>query len=299
MPSPRSASVTLRSPSTSTKHPPSTPSFLGRSKFSSRARPSGSCGTAIVVPTPSCVVADYGVVLFRAHKEVLSFASPFSQAGLNGNWTETGRPLSMSSVITISQPPIVPGDKIYPNVPTAMTFAHVDPGLDPDELNIKVSESSGPKSSSRPPQLSGPERTTRRPMGPWQNHAAHATRPREWKAWKCFRGLRSVFSISSLIAVCFYNNTSVHIFPMASIHQFVRTLRTLIFWLFLVRVYVCAFLAMSIHIFPFLYISLMDALLHCRPNSCDRIHTNLAADAPKWNHDHHVEVHIRPKPWRK
>jgi hypothetical protein len=80
-------------------------------------------------------------VFLRAHKEVLWFASPFFQAALSGNWAETGRPLSMSSVITISQPPIVPGDKIHPDAPTAMTFAPMDPDLDPDELDIEVSES--------------------------------------------------------------------------------------------------------------------------------------------------------------
>ena len=83
--------------------------------------------------------------LLRAHKEVLWFASPFFQAALSGNWAETGRPLSMSSVITISQPPVVPGDKIHPDAPTAMTFAPVDPDLDPDELDIDLSESSEPE----------------------------------------------------------------------------------------------------------------------------------------------------------
>ena len=83
--------------------------------------------------------------LLRAHKEVLWFSSPFFQAALSGNWAETGRPLSMSSVITISQPPIVPGDKIHPDVPTAMTFAPVDPDLDPDDLDIDLSESSEPE----------------------------------------------------------------------------------------------------------------------------------------------------------
>jgi hypothetical protein len=83
--------------------------------------------------------------LLRAHKEVLWFSSPFFQAALSGNWAETGRPLSMSSVITISQPPVVPGDKIHPDAPTAMTFAPVDPDLDPDELDIDLSESSEPE----------------------------------------------------------------------------------------------------------------------------------------------------------
>jgi hypothetical protein len=51
----------------------------------------------------------------------------------------------MSSVITISQPPIVPGDKVHPDIPTAMTFAPVDPDLDRDELDIDISESSEPE----------------------------------------------------------------------------------------------------------------------------------------------------------
>ena len=86
-----------------------------------------------------------GKPCFRAHKEVLWFSSPFFQAALSGNWAETGRPLSMSSVITISQPPVVPGDKLHPDAPTAMTFAPVDPDLDPDELDIDLSESSEPE----------------------------------------------------------------------------------------------------------------------------------------------------------
>ncbi|KIY74284.1 hypothetical protein CYLTODRAFT_439214 [Cylindrobasidium torrendii FP15055 ss-10] len=45
---------------------------------------------------------------FWAHKEVLYFASPFFEAALSGDWAETGgsgsgRPASMSSIITISQ----------------------------------------------------------------------------------------------------------------------------------------------------------------------------------------------------
>ena len=139
MRSPKSASATRGSPSTSTRRSPRTPSFPGRSKLLSRARHSGA-----LIDTRSDELADDGTC-FRAHKEVLWFASPFFQAALSGNWAETGRPLSMSSVITISQPPVVPGDKIHPDAPTAMTFAPVDPDLDPDELDIDLSESSEPE----------------------------------------------------------------------------------------------------------------------------------------------------------
>ncbi|KAF8894144.1 hypothetical protein BD779DRAFT_1660891 [Infundibulicybe gibba] len=75
---------------------------------------------------------------FWAHKEVLFFASPFFEAALSGNWSETGRPPSMSSIITISQPPSIPGDRNNYEVPTEMTFAPMDPDMDPDSLEIAV-----------------------------------------------------------------------------------------------------------------------------------------------------------------
>jgi hypothetical protein len=67
---------------------------------------------------------------------VLVFASPFFEAALSGNWSETGRPLSMSSVITISQPPSIPGDKSINEVPTEMKFAPIDPDIDPDDADF-------------------------------------------------------------------------------------------------------------------------------------------------------------------
>ena len=103
----------------------------------------------------------------RAHKEVLWFASPFFQAALSGNWAETGRPLSMSSVITISQPPIVPGTKNHPDAPTAMTFAPVDPDLDPDDLDIDLSESSEPEViESSTSTIAGPGKDDKQTPGP-------------------------------------------------------------------------------------------------------------------------------------
>ena len=46
------------------------------------------------------------------------------------SWSETGRPLSMSSVITISQPPVVPGDRPNLEPLEGITFA---PAPDSDE----------------------------------------------------------------------------------------------------------------------------------------------------------------------
>lgn len=69
---------------------------------------------------------------------MLYFASPFFQAALSGDWAETGRPASMSSVITISQPPTVPGNKHHSGAPTEMTFAPMDPDIDPEDLDIDI-----------------------------------------------------------------------------------------------------------------------------------------------------------------
>ncbi|KAF8224965.1 hypothetical protein L208DRAFT_1308217 [Tricholoma matsutake] len=85
---------------------------------------------------PGTVKIVVGNTTFWAHKEVLFFASPFFEAALSGNWSETGRPPSMSSVITISQPPSVPGGKT--EMPTEMTFARMDPDIDPDDLEMIV-----------------------------------------------------------------------------------------------------------------------------------------------------------------
>jgi len=71
---------------------------------------------------------------FWTHKEVLFFASPFFQAALSGDWAETGRPASMSSIITISQPPSVPGNHGISSAPPAMTFAPVELESDQEDL---------------------------------------------------------------------------------------------------------------------------------------------------------------------
>lgn len=78
---------------------------------------------------------------------MLYFASPFFQAALSGDWAETGRPASMSSVITISQPPVVLGDKRRSDAPTEMIFAPMDPDIDPEELDIDLGESSDAEAS--------------------------------------------------------------------------------------------------------------------------------------------------------
>ncbi|CDO75670.1 hypothetical protein BN946_scf184941.g23 [Trametes cinnabarina] len=81
---------------------------------------------------------------FWAHKEVLYFASAFFQAALSGGWAETeretGRPKSVSSVITISQPPSVPGSSSGTQTQrrSEITFAPIDPDIDPDEFDLDI-----------------------------------------------------------------------------------------------------------------------------------------------------------------
>lgn len=89
--------------------------------------------------------ANLSTLYCRAHKEVLFFASPFFEAALSGGWAETGsgRPPSMSSVITISQPPSIPGDKGINDIPE-MTFAPMD--MEPDEADLAFDSDTGAKS---------------------------------------------------------------------------------------------------------------------------------------------------------
>lgn len=85
----------------------------------------------------------FPTIYYRAHRDILVFASPFFEAALSGDWSETrpesyvsGRRQSISSVITISQPPVVPGDTCAKDNPTEMTFTPVDPDASPDEVDI-------------------------------------------------------------------------------------------------------------------------------------------------------------------
>ena len=61
------------------------------------------------------------------------WASPFFKAALSGDWAETGRPASMSSIITISQPPSDPGNRTgEPSIPS-VTFGPVEITGDEEE----------------------------------------------------------------------------------------------------------------------------------------------------------------------
>src|ERR1700761_8508247 len=98
---------------------------LGPSKLWSKVRHFGQCSRVPHSPIEPRA---------RAHKEVLFFASPFFEAALSGNWAETGRPQSMSSIITISQPPSNPGDRSNYEAPTEMIFAPMDPDNDVEDF---------------------------------------------------------------------------------------------------------------------------------------------------------------------
>lgn len=54
---------------------------------------------------------------------------------MSGDWAETGRPTSMSSVITIPQPPTVPGEQLLSDTSTEIVFAPVDPDLYGDDVD--------------------------------------------------------------------------------------------------------------------------------------------------------------------
>jgi hypothetical protein len=70
-------------------------------------------------------------------------------------------------------------------------------------------------------------------------------------------------SIADLITVCLSRNAGIPILLTEFMHQYTLYPRTLIYvppFFMLVRVYVCAFVAMSVHTSLFLYSSLTDAL---------------------------------------
>ena len=66
------------------------------------------------------------------------FASSFFQAALSGDWAETGRPQSISSVITISQPPTVPGERKASERLTETSFTREVIELEPDESDVDI-----------------------------------------------------------------------------------------------------------------------------------------------------------------
>lgn len=71
---------------------------------------------------------------------MLFFVSPFFEAALSGDWAETGRPQSMSSVITISQPP---KSGSMPSQASEATLVQVesDPENDGNESDARASDS--------------------------------------------------------------------------------------------------------------------------------------------------------------
>lgn len=79
---------------------------------------------------------------------MLYFASPFFEAALSGNWAETGRPTSMSSVITIPQPPSIPGGESQNSeCSTEISFAPADE-LDGDDEHDFLDASEGEQSDT-------------------------------------------------------------------------------------------------------------------------------------------------------
>ncbi|CCM05061.1 uncharacterized protein FIBRA_07267 [Fibroporia radiculosa] len=87
-------------------------------------------------PFPGTIKIIVESIAFWAHKEVLYFASSFFQAALSGAWAETGRPQSVSSVITISQQPTVRGGPSKLEASPQMTFARAESDMDVEDVCI-------------------------------------------------------------------------------------------------------------------------------------------------------------------
>ncbi|KAH7108253.1 hypothetical protein BKA62DRAFT_15646 [Auriculariales sp. MPI-PUGE-AT-0066] len=101
-------------------------------------------------PYPGRVKIIVEATTFWAHKDVLHFASPFFEAALSGNWSESSgqdpaKRTSISSVITISQPPPIPGDPAaMVGTPRSSTFS-----ASVTQSNVTAEEDSSSWKSSR------------------------------------------------------------------------------------------------------------------------------------------------------
>ncbi|KAI5121577.1 hypothetical protein M0805_000756 [Coniferiporia weirii] len=81
---------------------------------------------------------------FWTHREILVFASPFFEAALSGEWSETrvdnnsinDRRHSISSIITIPQPPTNPRDRSLTGQMTGVVYSSSDPDISPDDADV-------------------------------------------------------------------------------------------------------------------------------------------------------------------
>ncbi|KAH9485349.1 hypothetical protein JR316_0002257 [Psilocybe cubensis] len=112
---------------------------------------------------------------FWAHKEILYFASPFFEAALSGNWAETGRPTSMSSIATISQSRLRKGGSIPRRTsvgistdPDNDTSSAADTSSEFDEMDvIPEFDSSKNDSEQRDQDISESEKARQREDSLW------------------------------------------------------------------------------------------------------------------------------------
>ncbi|PPQ70693.1 hypothetical protein CVT24_000175 [Panaeolus cyanescens] len=98
---------------------------------------------------PGTVKVIVETTTFWVHKEILFFSSPFFEAALGGNWSETGRPLSIASTITI--PSQYRTDNTSTNVDSDASELESDtaPSMTAQDIPIpsSIEETSSPKDS--------------------------------------------------------------------------------------------------------------------------------------------------------
>ncbi|KAG9030488.1 hypothetical protein FRB95_003883 [Tulasnella sp. JGI-2019a] len=119
---------------------------------------------------PGTVKIHVEATTFWVHREVLVFASPFFEAALSGSWAETGRPASIASVITISQPPSVPESNSNPMASSSFTSSATIP-----EESRPNSANNSPNPSLNSDPYSSAEDTGASSENPPSNSAANTT----------------------------------------------------------------------------------------------------------------------------
>ncbi|KAF9049695.1 hypothetical protein BJ165DRAFT_1413875 [Panaeolus papilionaceus] len=98
---------------------------------------------------PGTVKVVVETTTFWVHKEILFFSSPFFEAALGGDWSETGRPLSIASTITIPSQYRI--DNLTTNVDSDASEQENDPVQSNTVQDISLSdneEPGGPKPSN-------------------------------------------------------------------------------------------------------------------------------------------------------
>jgi hypothetical protein len=132
-----------------------------------------------------CATRQSSFICVRAHKEILFFASPFFEAALSGNWSETARPPSVVTISHTASDPTEANAQQDSKDPSSLESEDLELSLEFDLLRgdnehdsanrseMRHQDSSGSTSASAV-ELMGPQTETETPSSTKKVPAAHA-----------------------------------------------------------------------------------------------------------------------------